>query len=178
MKKIIYKVKNWFNENYLKRYLAGVHVIFINYFTFSYSQNRIVSSRSNAKYRTIMKQLNSEKYKKYFYNAVKYKLSNRNKPIPIPFTNSFIDRIKSFISLTYIYFFERELFNSIKQFRGWKKTVCVLDDKIDNYFENTTVLERNDRRLEYKIINKINHDALIRLGKIKTRRVLQIKLNE
>lgn len=174
MKNIRIRIKKWFFNAFLKRYLAGVDDSFINYFAFNFQKSFSAKDNTNKNYKRLIKELSSSKYKKYFYNAVNY--TKPNKKRIMPYGKTFVDRLKSFIAKTYIFFYDRKLYRSIKTFKKWTSHIVSSDNAIDEYFAKTTYLERNDKRLEYGIINKINHDAIVRLGRIKTKRVLKITL--
>lgn len=175
MKHLKLKIKKWFFNTFLKRYLAGVDDSFINYFAFNFQKS--FSAReinANKKYKRLIKELSSSKYRKYFYNAVNYTKPNEKRIIP--YGKTIVDRLKSYVAKVFIFFYDKKLYRSIKTFKKWTSHVVSSDNAIDEYFAKTTYLERNDKRLEYGIINKINHDAIVRLGRIKTKRVLKITL--
>lgn len=164
MRNLKQKIKKWFYDTFLKRYLAGVNDSFVDYFTFNYQRSySIRDAEAKKRYNRIIKELSSSKYKKYFYTAVNYTRPNSDRVNP--YSKNIIDVFKSFIAKTFIFFYDRKLYNSIKLFKKWTSKIIETDNAIDDYFANTNLFERNDRRLQYGLITKTNHDAIVRLGK-------------
>jgi hypothetical protein len=151
------KLKKWFNEKFLYRYLQGINESFIGFFTKKHDYVFEDNGKYLQDYKRIMKVLSSDKYKRFFYNVVNYNMANYKAVIPEtptikPYGKSFSDRFKKFVAKTYIYFFRKELYDGINLFSKWKHKIKILNEKINNYMATTTVEERINRAIELKII--------------------------
>ena len=114
MKKLKLKIKKWFFNTFVKRYLATVDSTLLDLLT---KETKVVTNmfsygndRASVEYRRIMEILSSEKYREFFYKTIKYDI---NKPVVVikPYGNKILDRIKEIISTTYLYLFPKDALN-------------------------------------------------------------------
>lgn len=159
------RIKLWIFEKFLQRYLVSVDKVFIELFI-KYDEKTktktLVKNRTTIEYNRIMKMLNSEKYKDFFYKVVNYDRHTAESLIK-PYTNTLKDRIFSFIAEAYVYLFKKDLYKSIQQFKRIRDGVISLDKKITEYMVNTTFDERLDKATALGIINNKSRNAQRRL---------------
>lgn len=125
MRNIKVRIKKWFFDKFLKRYLAGVDDAFINYFAFNFQKTYSMKEcNTRKKYKKLIKELSSSKYRKYFYNAVNYTKPNQNRILP--YGNTLIDKFKSYIAKTFIFFYDKKLYKSIKTFKNGQVILLLL----------------------------------------------------
>jgi hypothetical protein len=159
------RMKSWFFEKFLQRYLVSVDKVFIELFI-KYDEKAktktLVENRTTIEYGRIMKMLNSEKYKDFFYKVVDYDRHTAESLIK-PYTNTLKDKIFSFIAQAYVYLFKRDLYKSIQQFKRIRDGVISLDKKVNEYMTNTTLNERLDKATALGIINGKSRTAQKRL---------------
>lgn len=175
LKSIKLRIKTWIFNTFLKRYLVSVDKRFIELFIVHATKKPrvVVETAANREYKRIMKVLSSQRFKDYFYKVVKYNRLSAESLIR-PYTNKVKDKLFSFIARTYIFLFNKDLYNSIKQFNQIKTGILSLDKKIDSYMEKTTLDERADRALQLGIIADETRSAQKRLRKIQSSRVSKI----
>jgi hypothetical protein len=150
------KLYMWFANLSAKlsgRYVKDCHPAFMS---FVEKHNLATASIWNnawaERYEEIMKMLNSDDYKKYFYNAVDYK-REAVKPLPQKWYVMIFDKIVYGLSKAYVFVFERELYRKIKQFELVSKGVANLIKKTDEYIASTTSLQRLSRMQALGIIS-------------------------
>lgn len=167
------KTKSWFFEKFLQRYLVSVDKVFIELFVKYDEKAKPETLRAKTEYKRIMKMLNSEKYKDFFYKVVHYDRHTAESLIK-PYTQTLKDRIFSFIAEAYIYLFKRDLYKSIQQFKSIRDNVISLDKKVNAYMAATTIDERADRAIQLGIIDEKKGMAQKRLRKIQAINVAAI----
>jgi hypothetical protein len=172
------KLKKWFNDKFLHRYLQSIDANFINFFTKKHDYVFENNEKYLQDYKRIMKVLSSDKYKRFFYKAINYNTAMPPVAIIEPYGKSFSDRIKNAIAKAYVYLFRKELYNAIKLFSKWKSKIKILDEKIDGYMATTTLDERLNRSKTFGIVTEKKVEAVKRLNKIKTKRVEKILENQ
>lgn len=177
MKKIKLKIKKWFINTYLKRYLITIDNSILSIFTKEqekvFYKASIYDAEVEAKREKILKILSSKKYKKYFFKAVNYKINNSSDEIK-PFGNNLIDKINKIISVIYLRLFNNKLYESIKLFEKWKSKISTIEDKVDNYMKTTTLDERIDRSIALGTIDNKKGTAQKRMRNIQKIRVENI----
>ena len=89
------------------------------------------------RYREIMKILDSDAYRKYFYNAIDYKRGEL-KSIPVKWYVLVLDKIIYYLSKAYVFVFERELYEKIKSFETVSKGFVNLSKRMNEYIASTT----------------------------------------
>lgn len=179
MKKLKLKIKRWFFNTFVKRYLATVDSTLLDLLTketkiinmFSYGNDR-----ASVEYRRIMKILSSEKYREFFYKTIKYGI---NQPVVVikPYGNNVLDRIKEVISTTYLYLFDRKLYDNIQLFKKWRSGISSVEFQINNYMAVTTLDERADRAIVLGVIGEKDGVAQKRMRNIQSLRVEKILAN-
>jgi hypothetical protein len=116
------------------------------------------------RYNEIMKMLDSDKYRKFFYEAVDYKRGEL-KPLPVKWYVRIFDKIVYNLSKAYVFIFEHELYKKIKSFEKTSKSVVALTKKMDEYLASTTSEQRLSRMKALGIISnetfKDDFDILI-----------------
>jgi hypothetical protein len=154
IKQIKLRIRKFFYDRYVKRYLAIDSTIFDLFSKpLEISTDDVNSYKRNEKYKRIMKMLKSKAYKDYFFKAIKHNLNNKNSISSIkPFSNTVLDKISIFIAKKYIYFFNKKLYNSILSYKNWNKKIVDMDSEIDRYMKETTVEERLERAVKFGII--------------------------
>jgi hypothetical protein len=105
------------------------------------------------RYNEIMKMLDSDAYRKYFYNAVDYK-RGEIKLQPVKWYVRIFDKIVYNLSKAYVFVFEKELYKKIKSFEKISKSVINLTKRMDEYIASTTSLQRLSRMQTLGIISK------------------------
>jgi hypothetical protein len=103
--------------------------------------------------------LSSAKYKEFFYKTVNYSLNNKKIEIK-PYGDTVLDRIYKFIAKSFLYLFDRKLYDSIKIYLKWKARLDKINAKADEYIANTTVQQRIDRAVEIGLITKKDSENL------------------
>jgi hypothetical protein len=177
MKKLKLKLKKWFFNTFVKRYLATVDSTLLGLFTKEAKESNKFSygtDRANAERKRIITMLSSKKYKEYFYKAIKYE---RNKPeveIIQPFGDKIWDRIKHGIATAYLYLFDRNLYDSIQLFKKWRGKISTVESQVNDYMANTTLDERADRAIALGIVEEKKGIAQKRMRKIQSSRVDKI----
>jgi hypothetical protein len=126
---------------------------------------------SEKEYRRIMKVLNSQKFKRFFYQVVDYKLNE--KPLPEP-KNNLWSRIKKFVAKQYLRLFNKELYESLLRFKLLTEGYQKLNAAADDYIANTSLDERADRAVDVGISSKENRDAHKRMRNISNMRIAAI----
>ena len=177
MKKLKLKIKKWFFNAFVKRYLATVDASLLNLFTKEEKQKLNISfgsDRANIERERILKMLSSKKYKEYFFKAVRY---DRNKPeleVIQPFGNKIWDKIKNGVATAYLYLFDRKLYDTIQLFKKWGGKITTVDSQINEYMINTTLDERVDRAIVLGVVEEKRGVAQKRMRKIQASRVDKI----
>lgn len=173
MKKITLKekIRKWFYNDILNVYLIDFHPAFLS----QVNQIKIKSDNQNndteKEYKRIMKVLNSQNFKKYFYQVADYKLNQI--PVPEPQNNLWV-KIKKFIAKQYLRFFNKELYKSLLRFKQLSKNYCKLQVDADDYIKNTTLDERANRAVDIGISTVKNRDAHKRMRNISNIRISAI----
>ena len=178
MKKLKLKIKRWFFNTFVKRCLVTLDASLLNLFT-KEEKNKLENSffgsdRANKERERIIKLLSSEKYKKFFFKAIRY---DRNKPeveIIQPFGDKIWDRIKHGIATAYLYLFDRNLYDSIQLFKKWRGKISIVESQVNDYMANTTLDERADRAIALGIVEEKKGIAQKRIRKIQSSRVDKI----
>jgi len=158
-----FSLKKWFYNKILNRYLIEFHpqfILFADNLSIK-TENFSVADKAANEYRRIMKILNSQKYKRFFYNSVKYDLSKggseldpyRSAPFK-PFKNTVLERLKRFIAEQYLRFFNKPLYRSLLIFKSLSSKYESLSTKIDEYMDTTTVKERLSRAKELGVLTE------------------------
>jgi hypothetical protein len=151
------RLRRWFSAMSVKlagRYVKDCHPSFMSYI----EKNNILTASiwydaSSRRYRKIMRMLDSDKYRKYFYNAVDYKRGEL-KSLPVKWYVQIFDKIVYSLSKAYVFVFERELYKKIKTFETVSKGVVDLTKRMDEYIASTTSLQRLSRMEALGIISK------------------------
>jgi hypothetical protein len=177
MKKLKFKIKKWLFKTFVNRYLQTVDGTLLNLFS-KEEKNKsnksfFGSDRANKERERIIKLLSSEKYKKFFFAAVKYDRNNPDVAIK-PYGKSIIDRIFKAISIAYLYLFNRDLFERIQIFQKWTSKVSTIETQVNNYIATTTLDERADRAIVLGVVEEEKGKAQKRLRKIQSSRVEKI----
>jgi len=154
------RIKGWLNRlsTFLsKRYIVDCHPAFMTYI----EKNNIITASiwndaRNRRFNEIWKLINSDKYKKYFYNAVDYNYKRGESPKPIPKKWYVVayDKTVYHLSKAYVFLFEKELYKKIKQFERISKGVVSLTKRMDAYIASTTSLQRLSRMQMLGIISR------------------------
>jgi hypothetical protein len=105
------------------------------------------------RYNEIMKMLDSDEYRKFFYNAVDYKRGEL-KQLPVKWYVRIFDKIIYSLSKAYVFVFERELYKKIKSFEKVSKNVISLNKRMDEYIASTTSLQRLSRMQTLGLISR------------------------
>lgn len=179
MKKIKIKLNKWFFNRFLKRHFATIDSKFLDLFTKQLKHTTVSFGNNQAdKQQRIINVLSSKKYKKFFYTVVNREI---NDPLPStiikPYGNGIWDRISNFISIQYLRFFDKKQYKAILLFKKWKHKLSIMDGQIDKYMNDTSLLERSDRRLQYGIIDENRNEAINRLLNIKSKNISKIIVN-
>jgi len=158
------RIKSWFFEKFLQRYLVSIDKMFIELFIkYDAKVPKIhIESRAEKEYKRIMKTLTSEGFKDYFYKIVKYDRHTAESLIK-PYGKSFKDKVFAFIAENYIRYFKKDLYENILQFQRIRDGIIILTNKVDEYMANTTIEERLDRATEFGIITNDHKTAHRRL---------------
>jgi hypothetical protein len=168
------KIKAWIFEKFLQRYLVSVDKRFIELFIkYDVKPLVIIESRAEQEYKRIMKVLNSDKFKDYFYKVVHYDRQTAESLIK-PYGTTLMDRIFSFIAKAYIYLFNREVHNDILQFQRIRDGIVTLDKKVNEYMANTTPEERLDKATALGIVSDKEREARRRTYNVHSIRVKAI----
>lgn len=180
MEKLKFKIKKWFFKTFVNRYLQTVDGTLLNLFS-KEEKNKsnksfFGSDRANKERERIIKLLSSEKYKKFFFAAVKYDRNNQYVAIK-PYGKSIVDRIFKAISIAYLYLFNRDLFERIRLFKKWTSKISTIESQVDNYMATTTLDERADRAFALGILDEKKGNAQKRMRKIQSSRVEKILVN-
>lgn len=173
------RIKAWIFKKFLQRYLVSIDMRFISLFIVNEENKQDVKkidNRADIERKRIMKVLNSKKFRDYFYMVVKYDRHTAESLIK-PYGKALKDRIYSFIAKIYIQFFNKKLYEQIQRFQKIRDGLILLDGKIDEYFENTTVDERLDRAVAIGMVTLENADAQKRMRKIQSSRIAKIRGN-
>lgn len=145
-KSILYRFFAGISAKLSSRYIKNCHPSFMSYIEIkNLATTSIGKDIYSKRYRQIMKILNSDKYKKYFYTSVNYK---RNvKPVIVPqkwYVKAF-DKVVYFLSKVYVFLFEKTLYLKIKNFETISKGFADLSARVDNYIATTTPRRRLSR---------------------------------
>ena len=149
-------LKKWFYNNILNRYLIEFHpnfILFADNLSIKTDNFSVAEKKRGKEYKRIMKILNSQKYKKFFYNSVNYDSSKGAAPF-VPFKNTWYERLKKFIAKQYLRLFNRPLYKSLLIFKSLSSKFESLNTQINDYMYNTTIGERCLRAKELGIISE------------------------
>jgi len=171
-KSLAKRIKSWFFEKFLRRYLVSVDKMFIELFIKYDAKAPVKTYESQAEiaYKRIMRMLNSDKYRDYFYKVVQYDRHVAESLIK-PYGNTWKDKVFAFIAEKYIRYFKRDLYKSIQQFKRIRDGIITLNSKIDEYMANTSTDERLERASTLGIIDDKRAEAQKRLHNIHAIRV-------
>jgi hypothetical protein len=135
------------------RYVNDCHPVFMQYLAVNNITTASVWNDARARrYKEIMKILDSDKYRKFFYNAVDYKRGEL-KPLPVKWYVRAFDKVIYNISKAYVFVFERELYKKIKTFEVVSAGVVSLTKRMDEYIAKTTPEQRLSRMHALGIIS-------------------------
>jgi hypothetical protein len=160
-KKKKFSLKKWFYNKILNRYLIEFHpqfILFADNLSIKTDGFSFNEKRAAKEYKRIMKVLNSPRYKKFFYNSVKYELSTGPAPFK-PFKDTRFEKLKKFIAKQYLRLFNKKLYQSLEVFKSLSSKFETLNTQMDNYMKNTTVSERCLRAKELGIISEEAFEA-------------------
>jgi len=147
---------NWFANLSAKlagRYVNDCHPVFMQYLAINnIATASIWNDASSRRYREIMKMLDSDKYRKFFYNAVDYKRGEL-KPLPVKWYVRIFDKVVYSLSKAYVFLFERELYRKIKTFETVSAGVVSFTKRMDEYIARTTPEQRLSRMHALGIIS-------------------------
>lgn len=149
-------LKKWFYNKILNRYLIEFHpqfILFADALSIKTDNFSVIEKKAAKEYKRIMKILNSQKYKKYFYNAVDYSRTQGAKPFT-PFKDTLIERVKKFIAKQYLRLFNRPLYKSLLIFKSLSSKFELLNTQINDYMDSTTVEQRRMRAKELGIVSE------------------------
>lgn len=154
-KKRKFNLKRWFYYRILNRYLIEFHpqfILFADKLSLKTDNFSVTEKRAAKEYKRIMKVLNSQRYKKFFYNSVNYSLTTGPPPFK-PFKDTLLERFKRFIAKQYLRLFNKKLYRSLQVFKSLSSKFETLDAQIDKYMNDTTVKERCLRAKELGIVS-------------------------
>lgn len=135
------------------RYVEDCHPAFMQYLAVNnITTASIWHDARSRRYKEIMKILDSDKYRKFFYNAIDYKRGEL-KPLPVKWYVRAFDKVVYHLSKAYVFVFERELYKKIKNFEVVSAGVATLIKKMDEYIASTTSLQRLSRMQALGIIS-------------------------
>jgi hypothetical protein len=149
----------WFaniSANLSKRYVNDCHPVFMQYLAVNNIATASIWNDARSKrFEEIWKLISSDKYKKYFYNAVDYdyKRGESPKPLPLKWYVRAFDKVVYWISKAYVFLFEKELYKKIKTFETVSSGVVSLTKRMDEYIASTTSLQRLSRMQALGIIS-------------------------
>ena len=147
---------NWFanlSRKLAGRYVNDCHPVFMQYLAVNnITTASIWNDARSRRYEEIMKILDSDKYRKFFYNAVDYKRGEL-KPLPLKWYVRAFNKVVYHISKAYVYVFERELYKKIKTFESVSAGVVSLTKRMDEYIARTTPEQRLSRMHALGIIS-------------------------
>lgn len=146
----------WFanlSANLAGRYVNDCHPIFMQYLAVNnIATASIWNDARSRRYKEIMKILDSDKYRKFFYNAVDYKRGEL-KPLPVKWYIRIFDKVVYNFSKAYVFLFQRELYRKIKTFEIVSAGVVSLTKRMDEYIAKTTTEQRLSRMHALGIIS-------------------------
>ena len=137
------------------RYVKNCHPSFMTYINNVQNLATVSIGKDmySKRYRQIMKILNSDKYKKYFYASVNYKRNVKPLIIQQKWYIEAFDKIVYFLSKAYVFLFEKELYKKIKYFETTSKGFIALSARVDDYIAKTTPRRRLSRMQALGIIS-------------------------
>lgn len=170
------RLYRWFanlSRNLAGRYVNDCHSVFMQYLAVNNITTASVwNDARSRRYKEIMKILDSDKYRKFFYNAVDYKRGEL-KPLQLKWYVRAFDKIVYYLSKAYVFIFERELYRKIKTFEVVSAGVVSLTKRMDDYIARTTPEQRLSRMhalgiISYEsfkddldiIVNRISSDVI------------------
>ena len=178
----------WFanlSANLAGRYINDCHPVFMQYLAVNNIATASVwNDARNRRFEEIWKLITSDKYKKYFYNAVdyNYKRGESPKPLPVKWYVRIFDKIVYNLSKAYVFLFERKLYRKIKTFERVSKGVVSLTKRMDEYIASTTSFQRLSRMQALGIISnesfREDFDVLFNRVSPDVREELQEKKNK
>ena len=135
------------------RYVNDCHPVFMQYLAVNNITTASVwNDARSRRYKEIMKILDSDKYRKFFYNAVDYKRGELKK-LSVKWYVMAFDKIIYVLSKAYVFIFERELYRKIKTFETVSAGVVSLTKRMDDYIARTTPEQRLPRMHALGIIS-------------------------
>jgi hypothetical protein len=138
------------------RYVKDCHPAFMTYVEKNNLMTASIWQDASAKrFRQIMKILNSDKYKKFFYKAISYDPSKKeHSVIERKWYVVAFDKVVYHLSKAYVFVFEKELYKKIKYFEKVSAGVADLSARVDKYIASTTFEQRLLRMREIGIISR------------------------
>lgn len=148
------------------RYVKDCHPSFMKYI----EKNNILTASiwfnaQQKRLKKIMKLINSDAYRKFFYKAISYNPGEKEVLVKKWYVDIF-DKIVYTLSKAYVFVFERELYKKIKYFETVSSGVANLSARVDKYIASTTYEERLSRMAVTGVISQQSFqddfDVLIR----------------
>ena len=134
------------------RYVNDCHPVFMQYLAVNNITTASVwNDARSRRYKEIMKILDSDNYRKFFYKAIDYKRGEL-KPLPVKWYVRAFDKIVYYLSKAYVFVFEKELYRKIKTFEAVSAGVVSLTKRMDEYIARTTPEQRLSRMQALGII--------------------------
>ena len=138
------------------KYVNDIHPTFLTYVGNSnFATSSIFRDAQARRLKKIMKLLNSDKYRKFFFKAISY--NPRIKEKPIINTRWYVvayNKIIYFLSKTYVFLFERELYKKIRVFENASSEYSDMSARIDKYIASTTPEQRLLRMHVLRILSE------------------------
>lgn len=173
--KILNKIKNWFFDNYVYRYL--VEFPFKTHF-----QETQEKRRKNFNPQSIIDVLNSNEYKDYFFRVTTGHFNNSyshtNKHFREKYSilkNNLGGIVKRLLAKFFLYLFHRYTYNEIKRYIKRSKQYSNLFDKVDNYLNYTSYKERINNAVNLNVLNENFVQAQMRMINNKQKRISEIE---
>jgi hypothetical protein len=143
------------NAKLAGKYVNDIHPGFMRYL----EKNNFVTASiwrdvQAKEFRKIMKIIDSDKYRKFFYNAIKYNPAKREVPVIIkPWYVWLWNKITYELSKVYVFVFDREIYKKIRNFEKVSSEYGDLAARIDKYIAETTFDERLSRMHALEVIS-------------------------
>lgn len=159
------KIKTWLNKikvKLSKRYVNDCHPEFL-----SFIENRNIVSLSlgreiqTKRAKKILKTLDSDKYRKYFYASVDFVPKQTIKEVTQNVFQKIFDKLIYHLSKTYVFIFEKQLYERIIGFERVSKNMTNMNNKIDDYLKSTTIEQRLSRAKAIKILDGDTYDTYV-----------------
>jgi hypothetical protein len=137
------------------RYVNDCHPVFMQYLAVNnIATASIWNDARSRRYKEIIKILDSDKYRKFFYKAISYNPKNREyEKLEVKWYVKIFDKAIYRLSKAYVFLFERELYRKIKTFETVSAGVASLTKRMDEYIAKTTPEQRLSRMQALGIIS-------------------------